>query len=117
MHWEFSNDRPIYSQIIEQITIAIASGELTPGEKLMSVRDLAAEATVNPNTMQKAFSELERCGLVTTTRTSGRFITKDEELIKKTKSELAGNEVKAFVSRLEQLGFTIDEIIELIKKS
>ena len=75
MTWEFKDNRPIYTQLVEQITLKIVSGEYKIGEKLPSVRDLASEATVNPNTMQKALAELERRGLVYSVRTSGRFIT------------------------------------------
>ena len=75
MPWNLDNDRPIYMQLMERIQQDIISGAYQPGDKLPSVRDLAVEAAVNPNTMQKALSELERCGLVYSQRTSGRFIT------------------------------------------
>ena len=77
MPWELSNDRPIYLQLMERIQMDIVSGKYHAGDKLPSVRDLAIEAAVNPNTMQKALSELERVGLVYSQRTSGRFITED----------------------------------------
>ena len=75
MEWRFSNEAPIYQQIMEQIKAMIATGVLTSGDKLPSVRELAVEAGVNPNTMQKALSELEREGLLCSKRTSGRFVT------------------------------------------
>ena len=75
MPWELDNDRPIYLQLMERIQQDIVSGIYKPGDRLPSVRDLAVEAAVNPNTMQKALSELERSGLVYSQRTSGRFIT------------------------------------------
>ena len=87
MEWNFKNGIPIYSQIIDEMTMRIASGAYAPGDKLLSVRDMATEAGVNPNTMQRALSELERLGLVHTERTSGRFVTQDEELIMKLKKE------------------------------
>ena len=77
MAWTLDSDRPIFLQIVERIQTDIVSGRYQPGDKLPSVRDLAAEASVNPNTMQKAFAELERTGLVYSRRTSGRFITED----------------------------------------
>ena len=82
MAWNLDSDRPIYAQILERIQRQIVSGEYAPGTKIPSVRELAAQAGVNPNTMQKALSELERSGLVVTMRTSGRVVTEDMEMIK-----------------------------------
>ena len=81
MPWELNSTEPIYTQIINRLQMDIVSGNYQPGEKLPSVREIAAEASVNPNTMQKAFAELERIGLVYTQRTNGRFITEDKDLI------------------------------------
>ena len=81
MSWTLDNDRPIYLQLMERIQRDIIAGVYQPGDKLPSVRDLALEAAVNPNTMQKALSELERSGLVYSQRTSGRFITEDTEML------------------------------------
>ena len=81
MPWNLDSDRPIFIQILERIRVDIISGKYQPGDKLPSVRELAAEAAVNPNTMQRAFAELERTGLVYSKRTSGRFITEDREMI------------------------------------
>ena len=81
MKWQFSNDAPIYSQLIAQIKVGIVSGAFPPGERLPSVRDLATEAGVNPNTMQRALTELERDGLVYSQRTTGRFVTEDQAMI------------------------------------
>ena len=83
MAWELDSDRPIFIQIVERIQMEIISGKYSPGDKLPSVRDLAAVAAVNPNTMQKALTELERTGLVYSQRTSGRFITEDAKMIEK----------------------------------
>ena len=79
MRWEFSNDAPIYTQLIQQIKVGIVAGVFPPGERLPSVRELATEAGVNPNTMQRALAELERDGLVYSQRTAGRFVTEDKE--------------------------------------
>ena len=79
MKWQFKNDAPIYTQLIEQIKVGIVTNVFPPGERLPSVRDLAAEAGVNPNTMQRAMAELERQGLVYSQRTSGRMVTEDKE--------------------------------------
>ena len=83
MSWNLSSERPIYAQIMERITLDIVSGIYLPGARLPSVRDLAQDAGVNPNTMQKALSELERTGLVISQRTSGRFITEDLTMVKR----------------------------------
>jgi len=115
MQWELNSERPVYLQLIEQIQAGIISGYFKPGDKLPSVRDLAADAAVNPNTMQRAFTELERTGLVYTNRTSGRFITSDEKLIKELKEQSAINEIKDFLNKLKQLGLDTEEIIEVIR--
>jgi len=95
----------------------IITGRYQPGDKLPSVRDLAQEAAVNPNTMQKALSELERSGLIYSQRTSGRFITEDKELIHQMKKELAAAEVSAFVAHMKQLGITPEEIRQLLAET
>lgn len=89
MAWELDAGRPIYAQLVERIQRKIVSGQYRPGEKLPSVRDLATVAAVNPNTMQKAFAELERSGLIVTQRTSGRTVTEDTKLIRNTREQLA----------------------------
>nr|WP_297874152.1 GntR family transcriptional regulator [uncultured Blautia sp.] len=116
MSWNLNSERPIYAQIMERITMDIISGIYTPGAKLPSVRDLAQEAGVNPNTMQKALSELERTGLLFSQRTSGRFITEDLAMIEKTKHDLASMQIREFLEKMERIGFTKDTIIELMEK-
>ncbi len=117
MPWNLDSARPIYLQIIERVQMDIVTGRYQPGDKLPSVRDLAQEAAVNPNTMQKALSELERSGLIYSQRTSGRFITEDKELIHQMKQELAAAEVSAFVAHMKQLGITPEEILQLLAKT
>ena len=117
MPWNLDSSRPIYLQIIERVQMDIITGRYQPGDKLPSVRDLAQEAAVNPNTMQKALSELERSGLIYSQRTSGRFITEDKELIHQMKKELAAAEVSAFVAHMKQLGITPEEIRQLLAKT
>ena len=116
MPWNLDSSRPIYLQIIERVQMDIITGRYQPGDKLPSVRDLAQEAAVNPNTMQKALSELERSGLIYSQRTSGRFITEDKELIHQ-KKELAAAEVSAFVAHMKQLGITPEEIRQLLAET
>lgn len=117
MPWNLDSSRPIYLQIIERVQMDILTGRYQPGDKLPSVRDLAQEAAVNPNTMQKALSELERSGLIYSQRTSGRFITEDKELIHQMKKELAAAEVSAFVAHMKQLGITPEEIRQLLAET
>lgn len=116
MAWKLDSDRPIYSQILERIEMQIVSGIYEPGSKIPSVRELAAEAGVNPNTMQRALAELERKGLVVTQRTSGRVVTEDMNMIKETRSALAKEQIQDFISRMRELGFEKEEILVLIKK-
>lgn len=115
MKWIIDSDRPIYKQLVEQIELKIVSGVYSPGDKLASVRELAMEAGVNPNTMQKALAELERMELVFPRRTSGRFITEDKEVIDSIKKSMALEEIEAFIEKMKILGLTKEEIIELIK--
>ena len=116
MAWDLDSDRPIYAQLVERIKMQIVSGQYPPGGKLPSVRDLAAVAAVNPNTMQKAFAELERSGLIITQRTNGRTVTEDEEMIRQIKEELAKEHVDAFFIKMKKLGYTEQEAVELLKK-
>lgn len=114
MQWELNSEKPVYLQLVEQITTGIISGYYKPGDKLPSVRDLAAQATVNPNTMQKAMTELERTGLVITQRTSGRLITSDEELIRRLKAESARKQTLEYLEKMKQLGFSPQDVIGLV---
>ena len=114
MPWNLNSDRPIFIQIIEKIQMDIISGLYRPGDKLPSVRELAQEASVNPNTMQKALSDLERTGLVYSQRTSGRFITEDMTMIEKLKSELAKEMVTQFLENMLKLGFQKEDAISLL---
>lgn len=116
MAWNLNSDRPIYTQILEKIQVRIVSGIYQPGEKIPSVRELAAEAGVNPNTMQKALSELERSKIIITQRTSGRIVTEDLEMIKKTRNQLAKEQIEAFIKRMEALGFSKEDIVALLER-
>lgn len=116
MAWNLDDSRPIYLQIVDIIKTQIVAGIYKPGDKLPSVRDLAMEASVNPNTMQKALTELERSGLVYTQRTSGRFITEDTTKMTDIKEQLAKEQIQLFLKNMEQLGFTKEEIKRLLKR-
>ena len=116
MPWNLDNDRPIYLQLMERIQRSIISGEYRPGDRLPSVRDLAVEAAVNPNTMQKALSELERSGLLYSLRTSGRYITEDVDLLEKLKEDQAYSHIKEFMEKMRQLGFSDEVTLSLTQK-
>ncbi len=115
MKWSFSNDLPIYTQLIGQIKVGIATGEFSPGERLPSVRDLAMEAGVNPNTMQRALAQLESEGLVYSQRTAGRFVTEDGERIGEMKRNLAHSHMLAFITAMNKLAISSEEALALLK--
>ena len=116
MSWNLNPEYPIYTQIMQHITSDIISGAYTPGSKLPSVRELAQTAGVNPNTMQKALSELEHTGLLYSQRTSGRFVTEDLAMIEQVKTQIASQQVKEFLLKMEHLGYSKQTIIQLIEK-
>ena len=116
MEWKFRSDLPIYSQLVEQIKLGIVSGKLLPGERLMSVRDMATEAGVNPNTMQRALQELERDGMVYSQRTSGRFVTENLQVIERAKKKLAEEQIRSFLGAMKKLGYQREEIFALLKE-
>jgi len=101
-------------QLVEQMQLKILSGEYQAGQKLASVRDLAAEAAVNPNTMQKALAELEKGGLLYSERTTGRFITDDTDKITQIRRTYAEKSVLEFLEQMKGLGFDTEETIRLI---
>ena len=115
MAWELDSDRPIYIQLVERIQKMIISGYYPPGGRLPSVREMAAEAAVNPNTMQKAFAELERSGLIITQRTNGRNVTEDAALIDDIRKTLADEHMELFFEGMKELGYTRKMVIELIE--
>lgn len=101
---------PIYMQIMDKIRAAIVSGELAAGEKIATVRELAEDFGVNPNTMQRALSELEREGLLISERTTGRFVTKDIGIIDAARREAAEEIVREFLQKMRNMGFTREQI-------
>lgn len=101
---------PIYMQIMDHIRAAIISGELKAGEKIASVRELAEAFGVNPNTMQRALSELEREGLLVSERTAGRFVTKDTEVIETVRGKAAEQIVREFLQKMRNMGFTREQV-------
>ena len=117
MSWELNSTQPIYLQVAEKIGQRIISGEYPPGGKLPPVRELAEEAGVNPNTMQRAMNELENEGLVYAQRTSGRFITEDTARIAKARREAAQRSVRKFLGEMSGLGLSENEISALVREA
>lgn len=115
MDYIFDNDRPIYIQLVELIKIEIISGRLKMGEKIPSVREFAISAKVNPNTVQKALAELERDELIITQRTNGKFVTTNEEIIKKYKNQIIAEKVNHFVNDMLRLGINAKEITNYLE--
>lgn len=112
--WSFTNDKPVYVQIIDELMSRIASGVYQPGERIPSVRDLAEEARVNPNTMQRALAEIERSGYIISLRTSGRFITEDSELIAQLSDQRADEVIGSFCETIQKIGISPEQAVEMI---
>lgn len=114
MEYQFDNDKPIYLQMVELIKTEIISGRLKYGEKIPSVRELAVQAKVNPNTVQKALAELERCGLIYTERTNGKFVTENKSIIKAYRDGIINEKVESFLKDMIHIGVSEDEIREYL---
>ncbi|MCL6441945.1 MAG: GntR family transcriptional regulator [Alicyclobacillus sp.] len=112
MAHEFNASQPIYFQIMQRICRQIVRGELEAGEKLPSVRDMAVQAGVNPNTIQRVYMELERISVVETRRGQGTFVTEDANRLRQLRDELMAEYITAFVNDMHEMGFTSEEIIE-----
>ena len=117
MNWQFSNDAPIYAQLVGQIRAGIVSGAFSPGERLPSVRDLAMEAGVNPNTMQRALQELESRGLLQAQRTAGRTVTADDTALQALRRRRAGTLAAEFLHQMQALSLTEAEIETLLRET
>lgn len=116
MAWHFSSDKAVYLQIAEKITKRVLAGDFKPGEQIPTVRQLALEAAVNPNTVQHAFLELEDCGLIISKGTAGRFVTEDAEIINRNRKKLAEKSTKDFIKNMEILSVSKEQIIALIEE-
>lgn len=115
MLWEFQDHLPIYAQLMDTLKRRIITGRYLPGEKLPSVRELAAEAGINPNTVQRAFSELEREGLIYTQRATGKYVTENADEIKSARQALAKTQVAEFLSNMQSLGYSVGDVIVLLQ--
>ena len=115
MSWTFKSDQPIYSQIVERIQIRIVKGTYPPGSRLPSVRELALEAGVNPNTVQRAYADLEQNGFLRTERTNGKFVTDDGDMLRRLRTALSRGYIEELFQKMTELGFTREEIIEAVE--
>jgi len=116
MEWHITADRPVYLQLIEQIELAIAAGAYQAGERLPGVREMAAQAAVNPNTMQRALQELEARGLLNTQRTAGRSVTADAARIAQLREQLAHTQMEQFIESMARLGYEPPQALALLQE-
>ena len=114
MTWDFKGDLPIYKQLMNKLRMRIVNGTYPPGERIPAVRELAVEAGVNPNTMQRALAELEREGLLLEQRTAGRFVTDDPGALKVLRREMAEEWIRALFEQLARLGLSQEEIVDAV---
>jgi len=114
---EFDNNLPIYIQIMNYIKGEIVTGKLGPGDKILSVRELASELQINPNTVQRTFQELEREEIVETRRGMGRYVTSEESKIMTIKKEMAKDVLERFIRGMKELGFQGEEIVSVVAES
>ena len=115
MEWKIDDRYPIWSQLSEQLAAFITGGQFEAGQRLPSVREFAADAGVNPNTMQKALAELETDGLLFTQRTAGRFVTEDGEAIQRLRRQLCQGTLENFIQSMTGLGFTPQQALEQLQ--
>lgn len=116
MRWKLDKNRPICPQIGEQICVAIACGELKPKERLLSVREVAVTAGVNPNTVQKAFEQLEQTGLIYSVRSLGWFVAEDTSIAKETVNRLIREKTESYLAEMQLLGLNKQDTITYIKE-
>ena len=116
MAWSFTNDKPIFQQLVDIITMDIISGKIKSGEKLKAVRELAIEAGVNPNTMQRALATVEESGIIFTKRGDGRYVSEDPDVILKLRNKYVEDKIDLFLESLKSLGLSDREIFDAVKQ-
>lgn len=116
MDWQFTDDRPIWQQLTQQLTLRILKGEYPPGERLPGVRELAAQAGVNPNTMQRALAQLEQEGLAKADRTAGRLVTQDIGVLEAIQMREAKTVIQDYFEAMASLGYTRERAVSLLKE-
>ncbi|MBR6208258.1 MAG: GntR family transcriptional regulator [Oscillospiraceae bacterium] len=116
MNFSIKDSRPIWQQLTEQLRQRIVTGVYPPGSRFPSVRELASEAGVNPNTMQRAMGQLETDGLVTTNRTQGRTVTRDTEVLEAMRRSLARARTQEYLQEMQALGLEAAAAAELVRE-
>lgn len=114
MEWKFAGSKPVYQQIMQKLRAAVLAGEFAPGERVPSVRELAAEARVNPNTVQRAFSELEKEGLLVCGGTMGRCVTQDLQILETLRGQAVAEAVEASARQFRALGLSLSQAAALL---
>jgi len=116
MHWALDKNKPICPQLCEQVCVRIANGEFSPDTRLLSVREVAVAAGVNPNTVQRAFEQLERDGILYSVRGSGWYVSADTEKAKETLNALTKEKTAAYFAAMEALGLDTAAVKEIVKE-
>lgn len=116
MDWQITDGRPVWLQLKEQITMGILTGTYPPGSRLPSVRELAIDAGVNPNTMQRALTELERDGLAHSMGTMGRVVTQNQEIVDRLRAKSAKAVVERYLDSMKQLGYSPAEAVKVLEE-
>lgn len=116
MSWKLDKNRPVCPQITEQICVKIASGEFVAGEKLPSVREVALEAGVNPNTVQKSFEQLEQNGVIYSVRGSGNFVSNNISIAKQSAVEIITQKTASYIEEMRRLGLDNAQILKYIEE-
>lgn len=116
MAWNFASDKPVYLQISERIIASVLSGKYQPGQQIPTVRQLAIEAAVNPNTVQHAFSKLENDGLIVSQGTVGRYVTEDINIIENCRKQITQQTVKDFVKSVKKLSVSKAVVLKMIEE-
>ena len=117
MTWKFDNSKPIYIQIADKIEMMILSGEYKSGDSLPSVRDFAVQASVNPNTMQRAMQELEARGLIFVQRAVGRLVTEDKAVIEKCLNEKVKSITLNYLNEIKALNIKKDDAVKILNEN
>lgn len=115
MPWNFSNDKPIFQQLVDIITHDIVSGKYQPGDKLDAVRDFAVSAGVNPNTMQRALAAIEETGIIYTKRGDGRYVNEDTSIIDEIRNKYVSDNIQTFLTTLRALGLDDKQILNSVQ--
>lgn len=116
LRFQIDFSQPLYEQILDQVRSSIAKGEIALGDKMPSVRELAQELRMNPNTVMRAYQELERDGLTEKRRGQGTYVTSSPERVKMFRTELASQYIEAFLAQMESLGLSWEDIEEYVRR-